>query len=188
MPSRRRQRSWPPWCTPVSSEVCREGSTRPLFLSTLPIQALCDESINRDDSQADSQRGHQALSAFPICLLRVVALLMLFTKPDAPMPVPRSLRKPSNHCLWTPVTPCHGLPEFNRSEQPVYRLACSLFGLQEPGRRLSVPSLTLSEQVPEGNDPRLPPSCLSSAGRGCQQGGREGAKGEAQRGDGNVET
>lgn len=169
--------------------VCREGSTRPLFLSTLPIQVLCDESIRRDDSQADSQRGHQALSAFPICLLGVVALLMLFTKPDAPNACPRThTREPSNHCLWTPVTPCHGLPEFNSSEQPIYRLACSLFGLQEPGRWLSVPSLTLSEQVPEGNDPRLPPSCLSLAGRGCQQGGREGARGEARKGDGNMET
>lgn len=70
--------------------VYREGSTQPLFLSTLPIQVLCDELIGRGDSQADSQHGHQALSAFPICLLGVVALLMLFTKPDAPNACPRA--------------------------------------------------------------------------------------------------
>lgn len=102
----RRQRSWPPWCTPVSSVVCREGCTRPLFLSTLPIQALCDESISRDDSQADSQRGHQALSAFPICLLRVVALLMLFTKPDSRNACPQI---PMKALQPLPLDACHAL-------------------------------------------------------------------------------
>lgn len=55
-----------PQIVPLSGD---RAPTWPLFLSTLHIQVLRDESIGRGDSQADSQRGHRALSAFPICLL-----------------------------------------------------------------------------------------------------------------------
>lgn len=84
---------------------------------------------------------------------------MLFTKPSAPIACPQRLIEPSSHCPCTPVTSCQCLLEFNRFGQPVYRLACSLLGPQDPRKwpsgcsPISDPSRSQKEMSPSYTSP-----------------------------------
>lgn len=92
-------------------------------------------------------------SRSPVCIpnlpAQVVALLMLFIKLSAPIACPQLLPEPSSHCPYTPVTSCQCLLEINRSGQPVYRLACSLLGSQEPRKWPSGYSPVISQNLPQ---------------------------------------
>lgn len=92
--------------------------------------------------------------------------------------------------LCTPVTSCHCLPEFNRSGQPVCRLACSRFQPQEPERWPSWPRPSPSQNRSQREMPSCStPPCLSSRkkGKGCPRGraaGRVWSGSRAVRGGG----
>lgn len=100
---------------------------------------------------------------------------MLFTRLNSPNACPQPLLEPSRHCPCTPVASCQCLPEFNKSGQPVSRLACSFGGVgRGPGSKKVAYWLQphyLSEQVPRGmshsyTSPVFP---WARKRRGCQK-------------------
>lgn len=90
-------------------------------------------------------------SQFACSGCRLVNAIYQAQCPERLSPAPARAFQPLS---CTPVTSCHCLPEFNRSEQSVCKRSHSLLQSQQPGKWPSGPALPRAQE--------LYPSCLSS--------------------------